>query len=160
MPEPRTSTFDAKQQQISEDALRATVIDLIDLSLIAKQARWNVIDRDLGPIQAALDELVSVVRRFTDATTGRAAALGFSNDGQVVTVVEDSGALALPDGWQLGNAVVEAIVDNLAIVIARLRGRTQATRTNDPGTRDLLVGIAARLEQLRWMWQAQLATAA
>ncbi|MCU1642410.1 MAG: starvation/stationary phase protection protein [Nocardia sp.] len=160
MPEPRTSTLDAKQQQIAGNALRATVIDLIDLSLITKQARWNVIERDLGPIQPALDELLSVVRRFTDAATERAAALGFSNDGQVVTVVEDSGALALPDGWQLGNAVVEAIVDNLAIVIARLRGRTNATGTKDPVTRDLLVGIAARLEQLRWMWQAQLAMAA
>ena len=43
MTNPITSTLDAGQQKIAGDALQGTVVDLIDLSLIAKQAHWNVI---------------------------------------------------------------------------------------------------------------------
>lgn len=48
---------------------------------------------------------------------------------------------------------------NLAAVIAKFRERIDETEKADPVTQDLFIGMAARLEQLHWMWQAQVATA-
>ncbi|NUP28928.1 MAG: DNA starvation/stationary phase protection protein, partial [Nocardia sp.] len=56
---PIKSTLDPEQQHITGEALRATVIDLIDLSLIAKQAHWNVLGRNFRSVHLALDELVT-----------------------------------------------------------------------------------------------------
>ncbi|MCP2274579.1 starvation-inducible DNA-binding protein [Nocardia amikacinitolerans] len=159
MTQPITSTLDPEQQRIAGDALRGTVVDLIDLSLIAKQAHWNVIGRNFRSVHLALDELVTAAREFTDSAAERATAVGVSPDGRAVTVAEKSGAIGFPDGWQQDTDVIDAVVGNLAAVISRLRERIDATEKADPVTQDLFIEIAARLEQLHWMWQAQLATA-
>ncbi|MFE9578429.1 Dps family protein [Nocardia sp. NPDC006044] len=157
MSQPITSTLDAEQQKIAGEALRATVIDLIDLSLIAKQAHWNVIGRNFRSVHLALDELVTAARDFTDAAAERATAIGVSPDGRAATVAKETGAPGFPDGWQQDTAVIDGIVGNLTAVIKGLRERIDATEKADPVTQDLLIGIAARLEQLHWMWQAQVA---
>ncbi|BAD59231.1 Dps family protein [Nocardia farcinica] len=159
MPQPITSTLDSEQQRIAGEALRNTVVDLIDLSLIAKQAHWNVIGQNFRSVHLALDELVTAARDFTDAAAERATAIGVSPDGRAATVAQNSGATGIGDGWLEDRAVIETIVENLSAVIARLRERIDATEKADPVTQDLFIEIAARLEQLHWMWQAQVASA-
>ncbi|MGW5384137.1 Dps family protein [Nocardia sp. NPDC003963] len=156
---PIKSTLDPEQQHIAGEALRATVIDLIDLSLIAKQAHWNVLGRNFRSVHLALDELVTAARDFTDDAAERATAIGVSPDGRAATVAKEAGGLAFPDGWQQDTDVIDAIVKNLGIVVGRLRERIEATEKADPVTQDLFIEIAARLEQLHWMWQAQLSSA-
>ncbi|NUS92047.1 MAG: DNA starvation/stationary phase protection protein [Nocardia sp.] len=156
---PIKSTLDPEQQHITGEALRATVIDLIDLSLIAKQAHWNVLGRNFRSVHLALDELVTAARDFTDAAAERATAIGVSPDGRAATVAKEAGGLAFPDGWQQDTDVIDAIVKNLGTVIVRLRERIEATEKADPVSQDLFIEIAARLEQLHWMWQAQLSSA-
>ncbi|MGW1742457.1 Dps family protein [Nocardia sp. NPDC001965] len=156
---PIKSTLDPEQQHVTGEALRATVIDLIDLSLIAKQAHWNVLGRNFRSVHLALDELVTAARDFTDDAAERATAIGVSPDGRAATVAKEAGDLAFPDGWQQDTDVIDAIVKNLGIVIVRLRERIDATEKADPVSQDLFIQIAARLEQLHWMWQAQLSSA-
>lgn len=159
MSNPISSPLDEHAQQITGDALRGTVVDLIDLSLIAKQAHWNVIGPNFRSVHLALDELVSAARDFTDSAAERATAIGVSPDGRAATVAEKSSAAGLSAGWEQDSEIIEAIVENLAMVIARLRERIDETEKADPVTQDLFIEIAARLEQLHWMWQAQSATA-
>ena len=61
------------------------------------------------------------------------------------------------EGWTKDTDVVTAIVANLKAVIAGLRERIEATEDADPVTQDLLISFASKLEQLHWMWQAQVA---
>ncbi|MGX1770662.1 Dps family protein [Nocardia brasiliensis] len=157
MTQPITSTLDPEQQKITGETLRATVVDLIDLSLIAKQAHWNVVGRNFRSVHLALDELVTAARDFTDAAAERATAIGVSPDGRAETVAKESGAAGFPDSWQQDTEVINQVVANLAAVITRLRERIETTEKADPVTQDLFIGFAARLEQLHWMWQAQLA---
>ncbi|MET7767549.1 DNA starvation/stationary phase protection protein [Nocardia sp. NPDC005366] len=159
MTKPITSTLDQEQQRITGEALQATVVDLIDLTLIAKQAHWTVVGRNFRSVHLALDELVVVARDFTDSSAERATAIGVSPDGRAATVSTDSGALGIGAGWQQDTDVIDAVVSNLGAVIARLRDRIEATEEADPVTQDLFIEITARLEQLHWMWQAQLASA-
>lgn len=156
---PIKSTLDPEAQRITGEALRATVVDLIDLSLIAKQAHWNVLGRNFRSVHLALDELVTAAREYTDAAAERATAIGVSPDGRASTVAKEAAGLDFPDGWQQDTDVITAIVQNLDTVIGRLRERIELTEKPDPVTQDLFIEIAGRLEQLHWMWQAQLSTA-
>lgn len=157
MTNPITSTLDAGQQKIAGDALQGTVVDLIDLSLIAKQAHWNVIGRNFRSVHLELDELVTAARDFTDAAAERATAIGVSPDGRSATVSTTAGTKGFGSGWTKDDVVIASVVENLAAVVERLRGRIADTEVADPVTQDLLIEITARLEQLHWMWQAQVA---
>ncbi|MFM9377441.1 Dps family protein [Gordonia sp. VNK21] len=152
---PIKGLLDDDARQIAGDALQATLVDLIDLSLIAKQAHWNVVGVNFTAVHADLDELVDVTREFSDATAERATAIGVSPDGRSATVAKTTGARGIGEGWIGDTDTVSVIVENLAAVTGGIRERITATGDVDPVTEDLLIGIAARLEQLHWMWQAR-----
>lgn len=157
MNSPISSTLSDENRKVAADALQNVLVDVIDLSLIGKQAHWNVVGSQFRSIHLDLDELVTTAREFTDQVAERLTAIGVSPDGRVATVARDSGTKGFGDGWSKDTEVVASIVGNLAAVIARLREGIEATGDADPVTQDLLIGQAARLEQLHWMWQAQLA---
>ncbi|MVU82616.1 DNA starvation/stationary phase protection protein [Nocardia sp. ET3-3] len=152
---PIQSPLSGDNLRVTGDALQQTVVDLIDLSLIAKQAHWNVIGPHFRSVHLGLDEVVTTAREFTDTAAERATAIGISPDGRATTVIKESAAEGISDGWQHDTVVIDSMVDNLWAVITRLREHIQATETADPVTQDLLIEIAGRLEQLHWMWQAQ-----
>ncbi|MGV9711392.1 Dps family protein [Gordonia sp. NPDC003424] len=152
-----TSTLTEEQKSITGQALQETVVDLIDLSLIAKQAHWNVVGRQFRSVHLELDVLVNVTREFTDAAAERATAIGVSPDGRAETVAKTARTKGFGEGWTDDAEVVTAVVDNLQAVIAGLRERISVTERTDPVTQDLLIEIVSKLEQLHWMWQAQVA---
>lgn len=134
--------------------LQSTVVDLIDLSLIGKQAHWNVIGRNFRSVHLQLDELVSAARSFTDLIAERAAAIGASPDGKARTVAETSGLPDYPEDWQSAEVTVERIVETLERIIERLRARIDETDKTDLVTQDILIEISRELEKQHWMWQA------
>ncbi|AZG47394.1 Dps family protein [Gordonia insulae] len=154
---PITSTLTEEQKTVTGQALQDTLVDLIDLSLIAKQAHWNVVGRQFRSVHLELDELVAVSREFTDAAAERATAIGVSPDGRAETVAKTAHTKGFGEGWTADSDVVDAVVENLKAVIAGLRERIDTTEKTDPVTQDLLIGFASKLEQLHWMWQAQVA---
>lgn len=152
-----TSTLTDEQKTVTGQALQETLVDLIDLSLIAKQAHWNVVGRQFRSVHLELDVLVTATREFTDAAAERATAIGVSPDGRAETVAKTAHTKGFGEGWTKDDEVVTAVVENLQVVIAGLRERISVTEKTDPVTQDLLIGFASKLEQLHWMWQAQVA---
>jgi starvation-inducible DNA-binding protein len=154
---PITSPLGDGEREATGAVLQATLVDLVDLSLIAKQAHWNVVGTNFRSAHLQLDELVSAARTFTDDVAERANAIGISPNGKAKTVVESSGVPDYPDNWQSVESTVAAIVDILGEIIKRLRKRIDETDKTDLVTQDLLITIAAELEKQHWMWQAQTA---
>src|SRR5437588_8481760 len=70
--------------------LQATLVELIDLSLLGKQLHWNIFGRPFKPLHEQLDELVDSWRELSDTVAERAVALGYSPDGQAAAVSHDS----------------------------------------------------------------------
>src|ERR671936_2639211 len=71
--------------------LQATLVELIDLSLLGKQLHWNIFGRPFKPLHEHLDELVDSWRELSDTVAERAVALGYSPDGQAGAVNVNSG---------------------------------------------------------------------
>lgn len=157
MTETQIDTLDAAARDVTGAALQNTLIDLIDLSLIGKQAHWNVVGINFRSVHLQLDELVTTARRFMDEVAERATALGVSPTGSARAVVEGSGLPAYPTGWRSDRDTVEHIVAVLDVVVSRLRPRIDETDKTDPVTQDLLIAVARAVEQAHWMWRAQLA---
>ena len=152
---PIKSPLSEADKEITGNALQATLVDLVDLSLIAKQAHWNVVGSNFRSAHLQLDELVNTARQYVDEVAERANTIGISPNGKAKTVVESSGVPEYPDNWQSVESTVAAIVDILSALIERLRRRIDETDKSDLVTQDLLIEITRALEEAHWMWQAQ-----
>ncbi|MEU0410608.1 DNA starvation/stationary phase protection protein [Streptomyces griseorubiginosus] len=149
------STLPEDARKVTGDALQSTLVDLVGLSLIGKQAHWNLVGPRFRSIHLQLDEVVTAARDFSDTVAERAAALGLPPDGRPETIAS---AFTLPgpkDGWVRDTEVVGVMVESLEAAITRLRERIEATEKADPVTQDLLIAITAELEKQRWMFDAE-----
>lgn len=136
-------------------ALQDALIDLIDLSLLAKQAHWNLIGPRFRSVHLQLDEIVDLARKYMDEVAERAVAIGVNPDGRVRTVADATKITQLEAGYIADDKVVAAITDMLGEIVERFRARIETTEEPDPVSQDLLIEITAQLEQQHWMFQAQ-----
>ncbi|MFB4300072.1 Dps family protein [Actinomadura sp. NTSP31] len=141
--------------KVTGQALQGALVDLIDLSLVAKQAHWNLTGRHFKVVHEHLDEVVDLARGGQDDVAERAVAIGVNPDGRARTVADRTEIPQLEAGYLADDKVVAAITDVLAQIIARFRERIAATDEPDPVTQDLLIGITQELEKQHWMFQAQ-----
>lgn len=149
------NTLPDPARRIAGDALQYTLVDLLGVSLVGKQAHWNVVGPRFRSIHLQLDEVVAATRSYADTVAERAAALGVPPDGRAETI---AAAYALPgakEGRLRDTEVVQLLVETLGAAIGRLRKRIAATAEPDPVIQDLLIGITAELEKQRWMFEAE-----
>ncbi|TDD38485.1 DNA starvation/stationary phase protection protein [Actinomadura sp. KC06] len=149
------SPIDDEAKKVAGDALQGSLIDLIDLSLVAKQAHWNLTGRNFKVVHEHLDEIVALARSGQDDVAERAVTIGVNPDGRARTVADRTRLPQLEGGYLDDDKVVAAVTDILAQIIARFRERIAVTDEPDPVTQDLLIGIARELEKQHWMFQAQ-----
>jgi starvation-inducible DNA-binding protein len=149
------SPLSDQNRKVVGEALQGALVDLIDLSLLAKQVHWNVIGPRFRSIHLQLDEVVTAARAASDTVAERASAINVSPDGRPGTVARTSGIDTVTDGWVKDGEVVEIMVAALGAVITRMRERIAATDEPDPVSQDILIGITAELEKEHWMFQAE-----
>ncbi|KUF13184.1 MULTISPECIES: Dps family protein [Streptomyces] len=145
---------DADLKTVSE-ALQGALVDLVDLSLVAKQIHWNVVGSRFRSVHLQLDEVVDTARQHSDTVAERASALGVPPDGRAATVASSSGIGKVADGWVKDVDAVGTLVDALGAVITRMRERVNATGEADPVSQDIFIQITGDLEKHHWMFQAE-----
>ena len=149
------STLSDEGRGIVGHALQGALVDLVDLSLVAKQVHWNVVGPRFRSVHLQLDDVVASARAHADTVAERASAIGVPPDGRAATVAETSGIREIGDGWIKDGEVVRAMVEALSAVIGRMRERIVATADPDPVSQDLLIGLTGDLEKHHWMFQAE-----
>ncbi|MFI0715267.1 DNA starvation/stationary phase protection protein [Streptomyces inhibens] len=149
------STLSDEDRATVGNALQGALVDLVDLSLVAKQVHWNVIGPRFRSVHLQLDDVVASARTHADTVAERASAIGVSPDGRAVTVAKTSGIGEVQDGWIKDGEVVKVMVKGLSAVIGRMRERITATAEPDPVSQDILIGLTADLEKHHWMFQAE-----
>jgi hypothetical protein len=72
--EPICSTLDVAAWGATGAARQAALVDLIHLSMVAKQAHCNLVGRQFHDVHLCLEEFVETARKYSDAVAERAAA--------------------------------------------------------------------------------------
>jgi starvation-inducible DNA-binding protein len=137
--------------------LQATLIELIDLSLVAKQLHWSVVGRHFRPLHEQLDELADSWRELADVVAERAVAIGFWPDGQAQVIAAGKDRAEIERGPVGDDEVVRELSRRLAEAGARMRVRMDRLAELDAASQDLLIEVVRAIEQQLWMVRAQLA---
>jgi starvation-inducible DNA-binding protein len=161
-----TGTRDAHLPALGEhhrreigNELQATLVELVDLSLIGKQLHWNIFGRPFKPLHEHLDELVDSWRELSDTVAERAVALGIAPNGQAETVHANSGIEPVDAGALDTDTALRELVARLADVTERIRARMDRLGDLDLASQDVLVEVIRDLEKQLWMLRASLPSA-
>ncbi|MFE4694580.1 Dps family protein [Streptomyces sp. NPDC056749] len=149
------SALSDSDRKVVGDALQGALVDLVDLSLVAKQVHWNVVGPRFRSVHLQLDEVVDTARQHSDTVAERASAVGVNPDGRSRTLAKTTAIDSVPDGWIKDVDAVRVLVDALRVVIDRMRERIEATDEPDPVSQDILITLTADLEKHAWMFQAE-----
>jgi starvation-inducible DNA-binding protein len=144
-PDPRVAT-----------ALQATLVELIDLSLIGKQAHWNVVGPQFRSVHLELDEIVDLARTSYDRVAERLATLGVPPDGRTETVGTTSELAPFPEGFVPVIDTVQRVAAAMDTVTGRMKERILAVGDLDPVSQDILIGTSDEVEKAAWMLRSQL----
>lgn len=136
--------------------LQATLVELIDLSLIGKQLHWSVSGPLFRSLHLQLDELVESWRDLADTVAERAVTIGFWPDGQARAVAEGSDLTGLGRGPVQDHKVVALLAHSVAETAERARTRMDRLGDVDLASQDVLTGVVRALEEQQWMLRAQL----
>jgi starvation-inducible DNA-binding protein len=136
--------------------LQATLVELIDLSLLGKQLHWNIFGRPFKPLHEHLDELVDSWRELSDTVAERAVALGYSPDGQAAAVSQGSEVAPVDRGALDTDTATRQLVERLADVTERIRARMDRLGEIDLASQDVLVEVVRELEKQLWMLRSSL----
>jgi starvation-inducible DNA-binding protein len=136
--------------------LQATLVELVDLSLLGKQLHWNIYGRPFKPLHEHLDELVDSWRDLSDTVAERAVALGVAPDGRAATVAAGSGIEPVDTGSLDTDAATHQLVERLADVTERIRSRMDRLGELDLVSQDVLIEALRELEKQQWMLRVSL----
>jgi starvation-inducible DNA-binding protein len=136
--------------------LQATLVELVDLTLVGKQLHWSVVGPHFRPVHEQLDELVDSWHELADTVAERAVAIGFLPDGQAETVAAGSELGRVQAGAIADDAVVRELAGRLAEISERMRDRMDRLADLDAASQDVLIEVVRELEKQLWMIRAQL----
>jgi starvation-inducible DNA-binding protein len=135
--------------------LQATLVELVDLSLLGKQLHWNVVGPLFRPLHLQLDELIDSWRELADTVAERAVGIGVSPDGQSRTVSSNTPLRGVERGELEDHVVVRELTARLADVAERARERMDRLGELDAASQDVVIEVVRALEQQLWMIRAQ-----
>jgi starvation-inducible DNA-binding protein len=136
--------------------LQATLLELVDLSLLGKQLHWSVVGPNFRALHLQLDELVDSWHDLADTVAERAVAIGTFPDGQAGVVAARSLARPLEPAAIEDHVVVRDLAHRIAEVSELARARMDRLGELDAASQDVLIEVVRTLEEQQWMVRAQL----
>jgi starvation-inducible DNA-binding protein len=139
----------AKSTAIS--LLNARVAETIDLSLITKQAHWNLKGRQFIGIHEMLDKARTDMDDYTDTMAERAVQLGGTALGTSQVVAKHSKVPPYPTDIHKIEDHVDALIERYGLVANHVRKSIdEAAEAGDAGTADVFTEISRGLD--KWLW--------
>ena len=147
--------MNAPNEKVVAD-LQSTLVELIDLALLGKQAHWSVVGEHFRSVHLELDEIVDLARLSYDRVAERIATLGVAPDGRAETVSTPSELAPFPEGFVPATETVQRVAQAMDTVSLRMKERIVAIGDDDPVSQDILIGITDEVEKAAWMLRSQL----
>jgi starvation-inducible DNA-binding protein len=136
------------------DMLQASLVELIDLSLVAKQAHWNVVGPNFRSLHLELDEITDLARTASDQVAERIAAIGTSPDGRARTIATAAHGDPFPAGFVDTASAVELMTARLEAIADANRERIAAMDA-ELVSQGILIALVEQLEKAAWMLRSQ-----
>jgi len=142
-------------KSVSIETLNARLADLIDLSLITKQAHWNLKGPQFIGVHEMLDGFRSAIDDFADTTAERAVQLGGTAYGTTQDVTKKSSCTPYPtDIYRIADHIA-ALIDRYATVANNMRESIKITdEAGDDDTADLFTEVSRGLDKQLWFLEA------
>jgi starvation-inducible DNA-binding protein len=154
---PTANNLDSNAKNVAVSLLNARLADAIDLTLIIKQAHWNIRGREFIAVHEMLDKFRTDSDEYVDTMAERVSQLGAIALGTSQVVVETSRLAPYPTD-------ITAIEDHLKALVERTATLANAVRKNideadeagDADTADIFTGVSRGLDKWLWFLEAHL----
>jgi starvation-inducible DNA-binding protein len=134
--------------------LQRLLTDLVDITLQAKQAHWNVYGQNFRSVHRQLDEVAEIGRVFSDRLAERCLALGTAADGRVGVIAADTDLEPFPEGRVEEKQVVRLIAERLRTFSEVGRSRLEHLNQCDSISQNLVCELMEQMEKQLWMFEA------
>lgn len=135
--------------------LNACVANAIDLSLLTKQAHWNVKGPQFIAVHEMLDGFRVELDGAVDTMAERVVQLGGTAMGTTQAVAGASQIAPYPTDIYATSDHIAALIDRYALVANQVRaGIDQASDVGDADTADILTGVSRALDKALWFLEA------
>jgi len=129
----------------------------IDLSLVTKQAHWNIKGPHFIAIHEMLDDFRENLDEHVDTIAERIAQLGGAALGTVQTVSEKTSLKAYPTDIFTTKDHLDALIERFAMVSSLIRKAIKdAAETGDDVTADVFTAAAGELDKSLWFLEAHI----
>lgn len=132
--------------------LGARMVDAIDLTMMAKQAHWNVKGPQFSALHALFDEVHDTARQAMDLIAERAVMLGAQVHGTVRAAARLSSLEEYPLDMARDTEHVVALSDRLSAFGKLVRDAIDETDAlGDADTADMFTEISRAIDMKAWM---------
>ena len=137
--------------------LNARLAESIDLSLMTKQAHWNLKGRQFIGVHEMLDKLRDDVDEYSDTMAERAVQLGGTALGTSEVVVKQSKVPDYPTDIYKVEDHLKAMIERLGMVANTVRKSIdEADEAGDADTADVFTEVSRGLDKWLWFLEAHL----
>lgn len=145
----------ARKKEIA-GSLDTALAHLIELSLRAKVAHWNVTGPNFHGLHATFDAVAADARQYADDVAERARALGVPVHATLNDVAKASALGAFPGTSTDWKALTAAVRDDLVSTSQALQ-ELASDIEDDLATQDTLIEVIRGLDKWAWMLDSHLA---
>ena len=140
---------------VSVELLQARLADAIDMSLITKQAHWNLKGPQFIGVHLMLDKFRDEQDEFVDTMAERITQLGGTARGTVQEVGKKTALTPYPvDIYQVSDHI-HALIDRYAAVANAVRANIdEVDEAGDPDTADILTEVSRGIDKQLWFLEA------
>jgi len=139
------------------DILNARLADAIDLSLIIKQAHWNLKGREFIAVHEMLDLFRTAVDQHVDTIAERVAQLDGIALGTSQIVAKASKLEPYPTDIRKVPDHLQALADRYAVIANQVREDIDATEeAGDADAADILTAFSRELDKELWFIKSHL----
>jgi starvation-inducible DNA-binding protein len=138
-------------------ALRATLIDGIDLYGQIKIAHWNIKGPHFPHLHPLFDTMATTIGGFNDEIAERCVTLGGLALGTAKTVAKNSRLKEYPEDETRDLTHVKHLAERFATFVDGVKeARDVSDEAEDADTSDLLTGVVTECEKLGWFLRSTL----
>ena len=152
---PTRNTMDSNARTVAISLLSARLADGLDLSLITKQAHWNLKGPQFIGIHLMLDGFRTEQDDWNDKAAERITALGGTARGTTQDITKNSQLEPYPtDIYRIADHLA-ALIDRYATFANAVRGSIdEADDAGDPDTADLFTEVSRGIDKQLWFLEA------